>query len=45
MIDSKRRLYKNPMRILDSKNPHMQDMLEKAPKLIDSINEDAKKQL
>ena len=40
--DSKRRLYKNPMRILDSKNPHMQDMLEKAPKLIDSINQDAK---
>tara|TARA_B100000767_G_scaffold253935_1_gene258918 strand:+ start:2743 stop:4008 length:1266 start_codon:yes stop_codon:yes gene_type:complete len=40
--DAKRRLYKNPMRILDSKNPHMQDMLENAPKLIDSINEDAK---
>ena len=41
--DAKRRLQKNPMRILDSKNPHMQDMLEKAPKLIDTINEDAKK--
>ena len=40
--DAKRRLHKNPMRILDSKNPQMQDMLEKAPKLIDSINEDAK---
>ena len=40
--DAKRRLNKNPMRILDSKNPHMQNMLEKAPKLIDTINEDAK---
>lgn len=40
--DAKRRLHKNPMRILDSKNPLMQEMLEKAPKLIDSINEDAK---
>ncbi len=40
--DAKQRLHKNPMRILDSKNPQMQDMLEKAPKLIDSINEDAK---
>ena len=40
--DAKRRLQKNPMRILDSKNPHMQAMLEKAPKLIDTINEDAK---
>jgi histidyl-tRNA synthetase len=40
--DAKRRLQKNPMRILDSKNPHMQDMLEKAPKLIDSINKEAK---
>ena len=40
--DAKRRLHKNPMRILDSKNSLMQEMLEKAPKLIDSINEDAK---
>ena len=40
--DAKRRLHKNPMRILDSKNPLMQEMLEKSPKLIDSINEDAK---
>jgi len=40
--DAKRRLHKNPLRILDSKNPLMQDMLDKAPKLIDSINEEAK---
>jgi len=40
--DAKRRLHKNPLRILDSKNPLMQDMLDKAPKLIDFINEEAK---
>ena len=40
--DAKKRLHNNPMRILDSKNPNMQNMLEKAPKLIDCINEDAK---
>lgn len=39
--EAKRRLYENPLRILDSKNPKMQDMLDKAPKLIDSINEEA----
>ena len=42
MMMLKEGFIKIPMRILDSKNPHMQDMLEKAPKLIDSINEDAK---
>ena len=39
--DAKRRLHSNPLRILDSKNPKMQDMIESAPKLIDSMNEEA----
>lgn len=36
--DSKRRLNKNPLRILDSKNPDMQSIIQKAPKLIDVIS-------
>ena len=35
--DAKRRLHSNPLRILDSKNPVMQAMLESAPKLIDFL--------
>ena len=35
--DAKRRLHSNPLRILDSKNPAMQEMLEGAPKLIDYL--------
>ena len=38
--DAQRRLYKNPLRILDSKNPKMQDMLNNAPKLKDFISKD-----
>lgn len=37
--DSRRRLTSNPLRILDSKNPAMADMLEAAPKLIDYLDE------
>jgi len=40
--DAKRRLHKNPLRILDSKNPAMQTMLEGAPKLSDYLNSEAK---
>jgi len=40
--DAKRRLHQNPLRILDSKNPAMQDMIEGAPKLSDYLNSDAK---
>ncbi|WP_242604450.1 histidine--tRNA ligase [Legionella gresilensis] len=40
--DSQRRLTKNPLRILDSKNPDMQALLSEAPKLIDSLGEDSK---
>lgn len=37
--DSKRRLGSNPLRILDSKNPAMQAMIEAAPKLADYLDE------
>jgi histidyl-tRNA synthetase len=41
--DAKRRLYENPLRILDSKNSKMQDMLNNAPKLKDFISKDSLK--
>jgi histidyl-tRNA synthetase len=37
--DAQRRLHANPLRILDSKNPAMQALIEDAPKLIDYIEE------
>ncbi|VEB36110.1 histidyl-tRNA synthetase [Legionella sainthelensi] len=37
--DSKRRLDRNPLRILDSKNPEMHSLLANAPKLIDVLGE------
>ncbi len=40
--DSIRRLTTNPMRILDSKNPDLLSLNEKAPKLIDSLGEESK---
>ena len=40
--DSKRRLVKNPLRILDSKNPEMQTLITEAPKLIDVISEESR---
>ncbi|MGD8570987.1 MAG: histidine--tRNA ligase [Gammaproteobacteria bacterium] len=39
--DSQRRLHSNPLRILDSKNPAMQELIEKAPKLRDHLNEES----
>ena len=35
--DAKRRLHTNPLRILDSKNPRMQAMIEGAPRLLDTL--------
>jgi histidyl-tRNA synthetase len=35
--DAQRRLHANPLRILDSKNPAMQEMIAGAPKLIDRL--------
>ena len=39
--DSLRRLERNPLRILDSKNPDMQDLIEAAPALSDSLCDDS----
>lgn len=36
--DSLRRLHTNPLRILDSKNSRMQEIIENAPKLIDDLD-------
>lgn len=35
--DAKRRLYTNPLRVLDTKNPALQDIARNAPKLIDFL--------
>jgi histidyl-tRNA synthetase len=42
--DSKRRLDKNPLRILDSKNPQMQTLIQQAPKLIETLGAASLKQ-
>lgn len=39
--DGKRRLYTNPLRILDTKNPDLQDIVEGAPKLADFLGEES----
>jgi histidyl-tRNA synthetase len=39
--DATRRLHNNPLRILDSKNPEMQDLIDAAPKLMGEIEDDA----
>jgi len=39
--DAKRRLYSNPLRILDTKNPAMQALVEAAPKLMDYLGEES----
>jgi histidyl-tRNA synthetase len=41
--DSQRRLYSNPLRILDSKNPAMQALNEAAPKLLEHLDEESKR--
>ena len=37
--EAKRRMYSNPLRVLDTKNPAMQAMVNAAPKLIDYLGE------
>ncbi|MFZ2738016.1 MAG: histidine--tRNA ligase [Burkholderiaceae bacterium] len=37
--DAKRRLHSNPLRILDSKNPDMQNLVNAAPKLMDFLGD------
>ncbi|MCW8832160.1 MAG: histidine--tRNA ligase [Colwellia sp.] len=40
--DSKRRMHTNPLRVLDSKNPQVQEALTDAPKLSDYFGEETK---
>ncbi|WP_373975711.1 histidine--tRNA ligase [Chitinibacter sp. SCUT-21] len=40
--DGKRRLYTNPLRVLDTKNPALQEMAENAPRLSDFLGEESK---
>lgn len=39
--EAKRRLHSNPLRILDTKNPAMQEMVSGAPKLLDYLGEES----
>ena len=40
--DSQRRLHSNPLRILDSKNPELRDIIEVAPKLTDHLDDESR---
>ena len=40
--DSRRRLNSNPLRILDTKNPAMQALVEQAPRLFDFLGEESR---
>lgn len=40
--DAKRRLHSNPLRILDTKNPAMQAIVEAAPQLMDFLGEESR---
>jgi histidyl-tRNA synthetase len=40
--DSQRRLHKNPLRILDTKNPDLTTLIEAAPNLMDYLDADSK---
>ncbi|ETA65234.1 histidine--tRNA ligase [Bordetella pertussis H973] len=37
--DGRRRMYSNPLRVLDTKNPAMQEMADSAPRLFDFLGE------
>lgn len=41
-VDSKERYHSNPLRILDSKDPHDKKLLQKAPKILDFLESDSK---
>ena len=43
--DSRRRLHTNPLRILDTKNPAMQPLVEAAPKLADHLSDESRAHL
>ncbi|KAF0814327.1 Histidine--tRNA ligase [Andreprevotia sp. IGB-42] len=40
--DGKRRLHTNPLRVLDTKNPALQEMAENAPRLADFLGEETR---
>jgi histidyl-tRNA synthetase len=40
--DGKRRLYTNPLRVLDTKNPALQEMADNAPRLSDYLGEQSR---
>ena len=40
--DSQRRMYSNPLRVLDSKNPEVQALLDDAPALSDYLDDDSR---
>jgi histidyl-tRNA synthetase len=40
--DAQRRLHSNPLRILDSKNPRMQELIEGAPRLMDMLGTESR---
>jgi histidyl-tRNA synthetase len=40
--DSQRRLHSNPLRILDSKNPEMQELIHNAPRLVDHMDQQSR---
>lgn len=39
--DAKRRMYSNPLRVLDTKNPELQEMADSAPRLFDFLGEES----
>jgi histidyl-tRNA synthetase len=41
--DSRRRMSSNPLRILDSKNPELRDILEAAPRIVDCLDDDSRR--
>jgi histidyl-tRNA synthetase len=41
--EAKRRLYTNPLRVLDTKNPAMQEIAQNAPKLVDFLGDESRK--
>lgn len=43
--DARKRLYSNPMRVLDSKNPAVQEVLARAPLLAEFVSSDSEEQV
>ncbi|CAH9018828.1 histidine--tRNA ligase [Candidatus Nitrosacidococcus sp. I8] len=39
--DSQRRMHTNPLRILDSKNPQIQDLINEAPQILDYLDDES----